>query len=118
MRLLADENIPAETIEALRKATHDVASTAEESPGASDETVLQRAIAENRIVLTFDKDFGELAFRRGLPASCGVILLRVQAKNASVLTALVARAFGDRDNWAGHWPVSQVNGITRAICWQ
>jgi predicted nuclease of predicted toxin-antitoxin system len=47
-----------------------------DAPGTSDEDVLQRAIGENRDLLTFDKDFGELALRAELPSDCGVILFR------------------------------------------
>jgi hypothetical protein len=42
-------------------------------PGAFDEEVFARAQSDERIVLTQDKDFGELAFRSGLPSSCGVV---------------------------------------------
>nr|VFK59006.1 MAG: hypothetical protein BECKTC1821F_GA0114240_102826 [Candidatus Kentron sp. TC] len=63
MKFLANENIPLAGIHALRKAGHDVLSMTEESPGASDEIVMRRACMENRIVVTFDRDYGELYFR-------------------------------------------------------
>ena len=44
-----------------------------DAPGRTDEDVLSRAADENRILLTFDKDFGELAWRAKLPASCGIV---------------------------------------------
>jgi predicted nuclease of predicted toxin-antitoxin system len=77
MRILADENFPEAAVEALRHAGHDVRWVRTEAPGISDREVLARAQADTRIVVTFDKDFGELAFRFGLPADCGVILFRV-----------------------------------------
>ena len=43
----------------------------------ADDAILARAQTEERIVVTHDKDFGELAFRSQLPASSGVILLRL-----------------------------------------
>jgi hypothetical protein len=43
-----------------------------------DVNVLAIAEAENQILLTFDRDFGELAFRAGLPAMCGIILFRLR----------------------------------------
>jgi predicted nuclease of predicted toxin-antitoxin system len=46
------------------------------SPGARDEQVMARAASESRILVTFDKDFGELVYRRGLPPPAGIILLR------------------------------------------
>ncbi len=76
MRFLANENFPAEAVEALRGRGHDVAWVRIDSPGVRDAEVLARAQREDRIVLTFDKDFGELAFRSRLPASSGMILHR------------------------------------------
>ena len=76
MRLLANENMAASVVKGLRAAGHDVLSAKESIAGANDDAVLKRAISETRVLLTFDKDFGELAFRSELPASCGVILVR------------------------------------------
>ena len=67
---MADENFPRPALEVLRKAGFDVAWISEGQSGATDEQVLARSAAEGRTLLTFDKDFGELAFRRGLPAEC------------------------------------------------
>jgi predicted nuclease of predicted toxin-antitoxin system len=47
------------------------------APGSADTAVLDLAVRELRVLLTFDKDFGELAWRARLPASCGIILLRI-----------------------------------------
>ena len=77
MRLLADENIPGDAIAALRAAGHDVVWVRTDGPGSTDRDILARAQREDRIVLTFDKDFGELAWRARLPAACGVVLLRL-----------------------------------------
>ena len=64
-RLLADENVPGPAIAALRQAGHDVAWMHEDAPRTPDLEVLKRAQGEKRVVVTFDKDFGELAFRLG-----------------------------------------------------
>lgn len=48
-----------------------------ESPGISDEAVLERAVREKRILLTFDSDYGDLLYRRGLQPPEGVIYLRL-----------------------------------------
>lgn len=69
MRFLANENFPLDAVEALRQQDHDVVWIRTESPGISDPEVLSRTQAEERILLTFDKDFGELAFRMNLPAT-------------------------------------------------
>jgi len=62
VRVLADENVPKKAVEALRERGHDVLWVAEVAPGSKDEEVLALAIREGRILLTFDKDFGERAF--------------------------------------------------------
>jgi predicted nuclease of predicted toxin-antitoxin system len=62
-RFLANENVPGEVVEAVRKAGHDLAWIAELSPGAEDDTVLATSLAEKRVLVSFDKDFGEMAFR-------------------------------------------------------
>ena len=77
MRFLADENFPRPAIGALRKAGWDVFSIAEECPGVPDEDVATLCAGQQRILLTFDKDFGELVFHRGLPAGSGVVLFRI-----------------------------------------
>jgi predicted nuclease of predicted toxin-antitoxin system len=62
-------------VEALRVDNHDVLYVMESMRGATDEEILTRAFAEDRIVLTEDKDFGELVYRLRYPAR-GIILLR------------------------------------------
>ena len=77
MRFLADENFPADAVAALRAAGEDVVAVADAAPGSADADILAWAEREGRILVIFDKDFGELAWRAGLPAQCGVVLLRV-----------------------------------------
>jgi predicted nuclease of predicted toxin-antitoxin system len=77
MRLLANENFPSVAVEVLRSLGHDVLWVAENCPSVRDEYVLDLAVRESRVLLTQDKDFGELAFRRGLPATSGIVLLRL-----------------------------------------
>ncbi len=77
MLLLANENFPRVAVEALRAAGHDVLWARTDMPGTPDDEILRRAQLEQRIVLTFDKDFGELAFHFGLPATSGIILFRL-----------------------------------------
>ncbi|GIW93019.1 MAG: hypothetical protein KatS3mg110_1060 [Pirellulaceae bacterium] len=79
MKFLMHENVSGTVIRIQRG--HDVSAVKEFLRGAPDQEVLRRAHAEHRVVVTHDKEFGELAFRFGLPASCGVILLRVGGGN-------------------------------------
>jgi len=76
MNLLANENFPLLSVRLLRNAGHDVASVIEDNPGASDEDVLKRASQEKRVVLTFDRDYGELVYRyKSFPPS-GILYFR------------------------------------------
>lgn len=75
MRLLADECCDAGLVQALRADGHDVVYALESFSGAEDDQVLAQAWTEERLLLTEDKDFGELVFRLQKSAR-GVILLR------------------------------------------
>jgi predicted nuclease of predicted toxin-antitoxin system len=105
VRLLANENIPGDVILALRGAGHDVVWAATDLPGAPDEVVLSRAQAELRTLITFDKDFGELAFRAGLPAECGVVLFRLRLPSPEAAAVRVTTVLAGRSDWQGHFSV-------------
>jgi predicted nuclease of predicted toxin-antitoxin system len=102
MRFLADENFPGGAVAALRSNGYDVAWIRTLSPGISDSEVLKLAQAEDRILLTFDKDFGELVFVTELPATSGLILFRIQSPSSIVMTEKIVTAIELRDDWAGH----------------
>jgi predicted nuclease of predicted toxin-antitoxin system len=105
MKFMMNENVSGTVIRILRQHGHDVCSVKESLRGAPDEEVLRRAHAEQRVVVTHDKGFGELAFRFGLPASCGVILLRVSGANPDEDNARILEALEAREDWVGHFAV-------------
>jgi hypothetical protein len=105
MRFLADENFPGAAVGSLRKAGHDVAWIAADAPSSSDRTVLARAVDEARVLLTFDKDFGELAWRHHLPAGCGVILFRCAMPAPGLVGPALAAMVAQRDDWPGQFSV-------------
>src|SRR5262245_25429935 len=111
MRYLANENFPLDAVETVRRLGHDVSWIRTDAPGGKDRAVLQRAMTEQRILLTFDKDFGDLAFQFGLPATCGIVLFRLQANSASALAALVSAALQSRADWAGNFSVVEPGRI-------
>ena len=76
MLLFADENIPLAAIRTLRAAGYDVLAGSEVMPRALDQEVLARAGTEGRLLVTFDRDFGALAFEHDLSAPAGILLLR------------------------------------------
>jgi predicted nuclease of predicted toxin-antitoxin system len=115
MRFLADENFPLDAVEALRENGHDVAWIRADSPGIADPLVLERAQIEKRIVLTFDKDFGELAFRLKLLATAGIILFRIKAPSSLVIAEKVTKAIALRDDWYGHFSVVEDDKVRMRV---
>lgn len=76
-RFLADENVPRESVRLLRQHGHDVVAVRKGAPGASDEAVSTRARAEHRVLLTFDRDYGELIYLRAVAPPPGLNYLRL-----------------------------------------
>jgi predicted nuclease of predicted toxin-antitoxin system len=111
MRFLANENIPGAAIEALRAVGNDVVWIRVDAPGSSDPQVLARAAREQRILLTFDKDFGELAKASPLAARCGVILLRIPMTRPDSVGRQLAELIMARRDWAGHFSVIEPGRI-------
>ena len=74
-KLLADENVPRKTVEVLRNEGMDITMVSEASRGMSDRAVIEYANREKRVIVTFDKDFGELVFRERIRVE-GLMLLR------------------------------------------
>jgi predicted nuclease of predicted toxin-antitoxin system len=105
MRLLANENFPRAAVEALRLVGHEVAWLTTDAPGSSDEEVLARAHREHRLLLTFDKDFGELVLKRGLAASRGVMLFRIPLYKPAELALRIVSVIASRSDWVGHFSV-------------
>lgn len=89
MDLLADESCAGPVIRALREAGYNVVAIAEIAKGSTDEHVLELALNEKRVLITEDRDFGELVYARGRP-SAGVILLSfdVRAHRAKSVTVV------------------------------
>ena len=105
MRFLANENFPGAAVTALEAAGHDVVWVRTAAPGATDPDVLAWAAREERILLTFDQDFGELARGSELPRTCGVILLRMPMAKPGEVGQRLAQLITARDDWAGYFSV-------------
>lgn len=91
MRWLTDENIPAAAVRFLREMAHDVLAVAEARPKLPDREVLALARREGRILLSFDRDHGDLIFREGVPAPPAVVYLRLYPASPEALDALLRR---------------------------
>lgn len=112
-RLLADENIPAKAIEALRVAGCDLLSVREHAPGITDEEVLRLAVAQGRVLVTFDRDFGELIFgqRRTPPPS--VIYFRIFPSDSREVSDTVLSLLVDPESIDGSMVIVSRQGVRR-----
>ncbi len=107
MRFLANENFPGAAVVALAAAGHDIVWVRIAAPGVSDPEVLAWAVREQRVLLTFDQDFGELAGGSALPSVCGVVLFRIPVPKPGDVGQRLAELIAGRDDWAGHFSVIQ-----------
>lgn len=106
MRLVADEDVYAPVVQALRGAGHDVVWIREVSRAAADSDVAALARIENRILVTRDLDFGDLIFSQRLPSPPGVILLRFPpGVRADEVARVVLAAFASDRIWEGFFSV-------------
>ena len=111
MKFIVDECTGAEVVRVLRSMGHDVLAVAEAMPQADDQEILNRAQAEGRILVTNDRVFGDLVFRR-VEAHRGVPLLRLRdespANRVRVVQAVVQH---HADRLAGHFTVATDNRV-------
>lgn len=96
MRFLADESCDFAVVRAPRTAGHDVISVAEIIPRAEDPDVLKLAVRQKRILLTEDKDFGQLVYARGL-STIGVIFLRFPTSARKEISKDVVKLVREQD---------------------
>lgn len=89
MRFIADEGVDASLVTLLRQADHNVLYFAETDCGTDDEVILDLAKVENRILITRDKDFGELVYRMKKLHS-GILLIRAEELSTMIRSRLVA----------------------------
>jgi predicted nuclease of predicted toxin-antitoxin system len=91
VRWLADECVAAPLVEFLRLGGQDVLYVAEAAAGFGDADVIDLALREKRLLLTEDKDFGDLVIRRKR-AIPGVVLMRIGAENPALKAMRLAAA--------------------------
>ena len=106
MRLLVDENVPLIAVGALRAAGHDVYAASESAVGEPDEGLLAQAHADQRLLITFDRDFGDLAVRRQQAASGGIVLWRFVPSSPDEVADLLRHVLARTDvEWGGRLSV-------------
>ena len=97
MNLVADESIDKQIVDRLRDLGYSVWYVAEMAPSISDEDVLQMANNESALLVTSDKDFGELVFRQHL-VSHGIILIRLSGLSTELKANIVSSTLADYEN--------------------
>lgn len=93
---MADESCAGPVIRALRAAGHDVLAIAEVAAGIADDKVIERALAEERVLLTEDRDFGELVYARRQSAA-GVVFIKFPSRARGAKPAAVVEAVAKLD---------------------
>jgi predicted nuclease of predicted toxin-antitoxin system len=102
LKIVADESVDGQIVSRLRAEGYSVQFIAEVDPAITDEAVLQRSREAGALLLTADKDFGELVFRQQLLHS-GVVLIRLAGLDPEARAELVAKAFAEH---AEHFPMN------------
>lgn len=114
MRLLANENVLIATVVAPRDAGYDVTSLSETTPGIADEKALALAREQGRILVTLDRDYGNVVYGRGLPSLPGAVYLRFAPRTltepAEIVQTLLAHGAPAVE---GHFPVVERDSFRR-----
>ena len=107
VRILADENMPANVVERLRDGGHYVEWAGESYKSEQDPNLLRIATRDRRTLVTFDRDFGRLLIRDGAPAPYGVIYFRVTPEVPDDLRDdFIIRVITARESWPpGLWSI-------------
>lgn len=109
---LADENIPLLIVSRLQKDGIDIVSQSMITPGADDEQLLLTALNEERVIVTFDKDFGELIFKEKR-RSYGVILLRLHPLSSTYVFDILKKVLQLEGQFAYAFCVVESDRIRR-----
>lgn len=96
IKLLADENFPAASIDQLNEEGLDILSILKLNPGISDKEIILLANRESRLILTFDRDFGHLIFKDELIPENGVIYFRLQNFKPTTPAKLVTEMLNNK----------------------
>ena len=97
MKLLANENFPIKSILYLRSKGFDISSIGTDNPSIQDHAVMTIAIREERTILTFDRDYGELIFKYNYKPQSGVIYLRLDEYQADEPGKIIAELINKKE---------------------
>jgi predicted nuclease of predicted toxin-antitoxin system len=111
--LLANENFPVPAVRKLRAAGIDVVAVTDVMPAAADTEVLAFARQQGRWIVTFDRDYGELVFKDGLPAPPAILYLRQEPYPPDRPADLVLAMLSEPSLAAGFLVVISERGVRR-----
>ena len=115
MKVLLDSCVAGVVRSALVAAGHDVTAAIDWPRDPGDEEILSAARSEGRVLVTLDKDFGELAFRQKLPATSGIVLFRIEPASPSHIATVAVHALESRVDWVGHFSVVEETRIRMTL---
>jgi predicted nuclease of predicted toxin-antitoxin system len=119
MFLLANENISNLVVTSLRDHGHDVYWVTEQCPGMDDEHVLEKARTNERILVTFDKDYYRLVNTTSdtlnLDLKFGIIVFRTKKMRPNDMSMLVNYIIDTQNNWKGRFTIINKNGIYKVL---
>ena len=111
LKFLVDESTGMAVVNYLRSISHDVLAVAEVMPQANDGDILARAEREGRILITNDKDFGEMVYRGGHLHS-GVLLFRLRDESVANRVRIAKAVLDEHaDRLSGHFTVATESGV-------
>jgi predicted nuclease of predicted toxin-antitoxin system len=111
LKILADECCDAGLVNSLRSDGHDVLYILENKPGVSDDEVFRYAFIEERILLTEDKDFGELVYRLKKSIN-GIILIRIYVHERHLKWPRLKTLIDEHaDRLSGNFVVVEINKL-------
>jgi len=112
MVFLANENFPKPSVTILRKAGFEIKSVAEETPGISDSEVIERAKRQHLVILTFDRDYGQLIFRDQSINPPAVVYFRYKGMNPEFAgTVLLDMLTKEKNSLEGNFTVIEKASI-------
>lgn len=115
MNFLADENFPLSSIKLLRNSGHNVIIVLEETPGGKDSHILKRAYKENLIILTFDRDYGELIYRHRAFPPCGIVYFRFDPAAPQEPAGILSKILNQKISLIEKFTVIERNKIRQRI---
>lgn len=116
MIFLANENFPFPSVLILRQAGYHILSVSELFPGISDEEVIDKAKANNSVILTFDKDYGEIIFKHARQNPPAVIFFRFKGENSEAAGQLLIDMLENKEmEFEKKFTVIEKEGIRQRI---